>query len=104
MEKIHNKLIRDKIPEIIKADGKECFIRSLDQEEYYKTLQEKLQEELNEYYQSDKMEELADILEIIHAILDFKNMDYQELEKIRIEKQKARGGFKKRLFLMKVIE
>ncbi|MBI9047649.1 MAG: nucleoside triphosphate pyrophosphohydrolase [Anaerolineaceae bacterium] len=102
MEKHYNKLIRDRIPEIIEATGKEYTVRTLDEEEYLKALQEKLQEELNEYFESNEVEELADILEIIHAILDYQGMRFEELEEMRVKKQEKRGGFKERLFLIKV--
>ena len=102
METHYNKLIRDKIPEIISASGKQSTVRTLTQEEFLKALQDKLQEELDEYLQSNDVEELADILEVINAILDCQNMDFQELEEIRIEKKEERGGFEKRMFLLKV--
>ena len=62
----------------------------------------KLQEELDEYLESGQIEELADILEIIYAIIDFKEISREELEKIRKEKQKERGGFAEKLFLIGV--
>ena len=98
----YNKLIRDKIPEIIEADGKDYEVRKLQDDEYLESLNTKLQEELDEYLESGQIEELADILEIIYAIIDFKDISREELEKIRKEKQKERGGFAEKLFLIGV--
>ena len=100
----YNKLIRDKIPEIIEADGKDYRVRKLDDDEYLKSLNAKLQEELDEYQESGKVEELADLLEIIYAILDHKGISRDKLEVIRRRKQQERGGFEKKLFLIGVEE
>ena len=98
----YNKLIRDKIPEIIEADGKAYKVKKLEDEEYLKSLNAKLQEELDEYQESGEVEELADLLEIIYAILDYKDISREKLEQIRQEKAEARGGFAKKLFLIGV--
>ncbi len=102
--KIYNKLVRDKIPEIIAASGKECVCEKLSDEQYIKMLNEKLLEEVGEYLESESVEELADIGEVIHAILDFKNVSIEEFQKVRIEKLEARGGFRSKIFLKEVIE
>lgn len=99
--KTFNKLIRDKIPEIIEKAGNNYEIEVLDDEEYIKTLNDKLEEELEEYKESKEIMELADLVEIIYAILDYKNISRAEFEKMRKEKQKERGGFEKKLFLKK---
>jgi len=87
----YNKLIRDKIPEIIEADGKDYKVKKLEDDEYLKSLNAKLQEELDEYQESGEIEELADLLEIIYAILDHKDISREELEKIRKEKRQETG-------------
>lgn len=99
---VYNKLIRDKIPEIINAQGKKCETRILDNEEYLNELNKKLKEELNEYYESGEIEELADITEIIYAISQHKGASIEEFEKMRQDKRDKRGGFEKRLFLLSV--
>jgi len=71
---IYNKLIRDKIPQIIKQTGKNCTIAILSDEEYIKKLNEKLLEEVKEYLESGSVEELADISDVIHAILEYKRI------------------------------
>ena len=97
--KQYNKLIRDKIPEIIEAEGRKCKIETLSDEEYLKCLNDKLLEEVNEYLESGNVEELADLEEVLRAILKAKSVDYESFEKIRIDKVEKRGAFDKRLLL-----
>lgn len=98
--KIYNKLVRDKIPEIIDAnDNEKCKTRILDDNEYIQELHIKLQEEMKEYLESEELEELADLEEVIRAILDVKNISYDKFDKVRIEKVSKRGAFKNRIFL-----
>lgn len=104
MEIIYNKLVRDKIPKIIEKDNCKAIIRILDKEEYIKELNKKLKEEINEYIQSNNTEELADIIEVIYAILDSKDITINEFEKIRQEKVSKRGAFKQKIFLEKIYE
>ena len=102
--KKYDKLIRDKIPEIIAADGKEYEIEVMNEEEYKKYLQDKLVEEVEEYIESEEIEELADVLEVMRAIAELENVDFDEIERIREEKKDERGGFENRLKLFKVFE
>lgn len=103
--KIYNKLVRDKIPEIIAADnGKTCATRIMEDDEYLETLNIKMQEELKEYLESGEVEELADLEEVLRAILDVKCVSYEEFEKIRNAKVDERGAFKKKIFLESVSE
>lgn len=96
----YNKLVRDNIPKIIEADGKELKFRRLEDEEYLEALDEKLHEEMMEYsLNNGSTEELADIVEVIYAILEHKNIDITEFEKIRLQKKNINGGFKEKLFL-----
>lgn len=97
--KIYNKLIRDRIPEIIENDGRKAKIRILDDEEYRKQLNKKLQEEVKEYLEDNNVEELADIVEVVYGILNSMNVPVDEFERIRNEKKTKNGGFEKRLFL-----
>ena len=99
--KIYNKLVRDKIDEIMIEKGANPVTRILSNEEYLKELDKKLLEEVNEYLESKEVEELADIEEVILAILEAKNISKDNLEEIRQSKVKKRGGFKRRLFLEK---
>ena len=100
---IYNKLVRDKIPEIIVAEGHECTVRTLDLEEYRQQLMRKLIEEAKEATESfneiSLVEELSDVLEVIYALANSYGRSVQDLETVRIEKRLRRGGFDDRLFL-----
>ncbi len=98
----YNKLVRDKIPEIIEADGKTCEIEILSDEEYLKALDLKLDEELAEYHKNQNIEELADLLEVIYACAKAAGFSEKELNELRNQKAEKRGGFGKKLFLKKV--
>jgi predicted house-cleaning noncanonical NTP pyrophosphatase (MazG superfamily) len=105
----YDKLIRDKIPEIIESHGKSCEIDVLNDGDNPSAssgtdLYEKLQEEVNEFLTDDNLEELADLTEVIHAILKLKGKTPEDLEDVRVKKLKDRGGFEKRLLLEKVVE
>lgn len=102
--KTYNKLVRDKIPEIIEKDNRKCSVRILDDEEYIKAIDAKLDEELAEYNKDQNLEELADILEVIYAAAEARGYTIDELERLREEKAEKRGRFKKRLFLENVTE
>lgn len=103
--KIYNKLVRDKIPEIIAGDnGKTCITRIIADDEYLESLNTKMQEELKEYLESGDVEELADLEEVLRAIIDVKGVSYEEFEKIRNSKVEKRGAFKKKIFLESVSE
>ena len=81
--KIYNKLVRDKIPEIINSDNGVAITRTLHDVEYLNELNKKLQEEVKEYLEADNIEELADIVEVIYGILNLKNVSIEEFEIIR---------------------
>jgi len=94
----HNKLVRDRIPEIIKQ--KEVPITHIaDDKEYWQKLKEKLQEEVDEFIEDNNEEELADILEVVYAICDFKKIDKEKLEILREKKAEERGRFKDKIIL-----
>lgn len=99
----YNKLVRDKIPDICKANNETPITRILGDDEYLKELNTKMQEELREYLESGEVEELADLEEVLRAILDVKNVSYEEFENIRKAKVEKRGAFKNKIFLEEVI-
>lgn len=105
---VYNKLVRDKIPEIIRQSGKSATCITLDHDAYIAELRKKLQEETEEYLQaandSDALEELADILELLHALAAVHKGSPEELEQVRAKKAKERGGFKEAVFLIEVTE
>ncbi|MGI6679452.1 MAG: hypothetical protein ACOX2Q_10495 [Dehalobacterium sp.] len=64
----------------------------------------KLSEELAEYQDGNSIEELADLVEVVYAILEFQGVSLTEFEKIRQDKISSKGAFKEKLFLKEVIE
>jgi predicted house-cleaning noncanonical NTP pyrophosphatase (MazG superfamily) len=106
MMPIYNKLVRDKIPEIIEETGKKYRVKKLDKAEYQKELVLKLSEEINEFSNStsdeEAVEELTDLLEIIYAIGNLHGVDQAYLESIRLDKAEKRGGFEGRVYLIDV--
>jgi predicted house-cleaning noncanonical NTP pyrophosphatase (MazG superfamily) len=95
----YSKLVRDKIPEIIKANGSRPITRILDDKEYLKELIEKVREETAEFEAEPSLEELADIQEVLMALLKTLGSNRKDLEKVRAAKAAERGGFAKKIFL-----
>ena len=100
----YNKLVRDRIPEIIEQSGKSCTTAVLSDEEYLKMIDAKLDEELAEYHKDKNIEELADLLEVIYAAAKARGYSLEELERVRAAKVKKRGGFEKKIYLKEVRE
>ena len=98
----HNKLVRDRIPQIIMQSGKTCITRTLSDDEYLSALDAKLREELNEYLADGSMEELADLLEVMMAAAEARGHTFAEVEVIRRTKAEKRGGFRERIWLESV--
>ena len=99
---IHNKLVRDKIPEIIEKTGKVCHIHTLTSDEYLAELDRKLNEECAEYQTDKSLEELADMLEVMYAIAEARGYSVEELERVRAEKAEKRGAFIEKIYLESV--
>ena len=97
---IYNKLVRDRIPEIIEANGERPHIRILEQEEFLQHLEAKVDEEVGEYHRDKNAEELADILEVVFALAEANGCSRAELMEVYQKKHDARGGFGKRIFLI----
>lgn len=98
----YDKLVRDRIPEIIEAHRQHCQVRVLNDEEYAQRLDEKLAEELAEYQESGDVEELVDLVELVRAIISYRRMSWEEFEQMRVRKHIERGGFTAGLFLESV--
>lgn len=99
-----NKLVRDKIPEIISKNGGNPTIKVLNGEEYKIAIFEKLKEECAEVISAENKEhlteELADLFEVIHSIIKNQDITFEEIEKVRLSKKEKRGGFDEKIFLI----
>lgn len=105
---IYNKLVRDLIPQVIEENGKTCSIRVLEQGEHLEEIKVKMQEEALEFLEAaspkEAVEELADILELVHTAIQMYDVSYEQLEQIRTQKKSQRGGFSKGVYLVEVKE
>lgn len=97
--KVYEKLVRDRIPEIIRADGKTPIVRTLGPEEYKAALMAKLDEETAEFKANPCVEELADIAEVIDAAAEAIGSSMAEVLEAKARKKLARGGFQGRVWL-----
>lgn len=104
MKREMNKLVRDRIPEIIQESGAVPVFRTLTGKEYLCALDEKLMEEAREFLSDHSEEEMADLLEVIHAIIAANGLCEESIERIRKEKAQSRGAFERRLFLESVTD
>ena len=104
MIKKYNKLVRDRIPEIIESSGRTCVTEILSDEDYLRMLDAKLDEELAEYHNDQNIEELADLIEVIYAAAAARGYTIEQLEQVRAEKAEKRGGFQKKILLVEVTE
>ncbi|AFH62297.1 pyrophosphohydrolase domain-containing protein [Paenibacillus caseinilyticus] len=98
--------MRDKIPQIIEFSGKKCIVRVLGDIEYYSALKTKMQEELNEFLeatdQRERLEELADLLEVMYSFAPNKCIEWEETDRVRLKKSDERGAFSNKIMLCEV--
>jgi predicted house-cleaning noncanonical NTP pyrophosphatase (MazG superfamily)/mannose-6-phosphate isomerase-like protein (cupin superfamily) len=99
-----SKVVRDRIPGILKLSGKECTVRELSDISFLSELEHKLKEEIEEYLESKELEELADLLEVIYRIAELRSSSKDALEALRLRKKQEKGGFEKNLLLSSPIE
>ncbi|MBX4264475.1 nucleoside triphosphate pyrophosphohydrolase [Clostridium estertheticum] len=102
--KTYNKLVRDKIPDIIKASGKIFDIHYAKKEEILPLLERKLNEEVSEYLEAKNLEELADVMEVLFGLANALGYSEEDLINKKNEKKEERGGFEKGIVLEKVYE
>lgn len=102
--KTYNKLVRDKIPEIIEACNRKCETSILENDEYAQELQRKLKEEVQEFLEAQNIEELADIMEVVFSLAKVHGATEQDLMNVRNQKREERGGFDNRIFLISTEE
>ncbi len=106
MEKVYNKLVRDNIPNIIRNNNEEPITRILSDDEYKNELEKKLYEEYQEVIEAngeDRIEELADMLEVMKALANLENKTLEDIINTSEQKNKKRGAFNEKIFLEKVI-
>lgn len=107
MERVYNKLVRDRIPEIIEEKNETPVTRVLNEDEYKLELERKLYEEYNEVIESsgeDRLFELADMIEVIRSLASVYGKTLEDIIELANGKRNKRGGFEKKIFLEKVIE
>lgn len=95
----YDKLVRDKIPEYIRGKGGVPVCHVADAEEYRRKLKEKLTEEVGEYLKDENIEELADVLEVIDAIVAERGFSRDEIDRVKEKKATERGRFQERIIL-----
>lgn len=103
MRKEYHKLVRDKIPEIIRIQRKTAMVSTLSDTDYRIQLHHKLQEEVDEYLEHPCAEEICDILEVLYAMADTIGLSPMQLDALRRQKAEERGGFSHRQFLHYVV-
>lgn len=101
---VYNKLVRDRILEMIESGGNFCITEILSDSQYLEMLDAKLTEELAEYQEDKSLEELADLLEVMRAVVRARGWTWEQLEQVRQEKAARRGGFEQKILLKEVIE
>ena len=104
MKRVYNKLVRDNIPEIIRNNNETPIIKTLSNDEYLIELRAKLQEEVDEFLESNDIAELADILEVVDALSTANNSSLNEVMDIKIQKAEKNGKFENKIFLIEVQE
>ena len=100
--KKYNKLVRDKIPELIQAGGNTCEYHVASPEEYQTKLYAKLLEELNEFIETPNVEEAADMWEVFSTICMLHELDFTEVARVAYLKSQKRGAFSNRIILESV--
>lgn len=102
MRYVYNKLVRDKIPENISSSGRKCNYKILNDKDYLQELDNKLFEEAHEFVEEHSVEELADLIEVVSAIMKCRNISLDDVNRARQFKNSKNGSFNDRVFLVDV--
>lgn len=102
--RVYNKLVRNKIPDIIRANGEQPVTKELSNEDYYECLKQKLCEEAEEFRKDGSIEELADVCEVILALSECMHIGIADINEVRRQKAASRGNFSEKVFLLSVLE
>lgn len=102
MKMKYNKLVRDRVPELIEESGRKQVSRTLNEDEYEQALMDKIVEEIEEYRVSKNEEEIADIYEVLDCLVKLKDYEPMHIDYLRLIKREARGSFHKRILLEEV--
>ena len=95
-----SKLVRDKIPDLIRESGREPVVNILSGEEFKTALKAKLMEEVKEYCDSEESVELADVYEVLRKLAELDGISWSEIEELRLQKFSDRGGFNQGYYLV----
>lgn len=102
MRRSYNKLVRDKMPQLIKESGRDCSYRNMNDREYYEALLDKVVEEIEEYRLSGNEEELADVYEVLDCLVQLKEYEPMHIDYLRLIRREARGSYQDRVLLIDV--
>jgi predicted house-cleaning noncanonical NTP pyrophosphatase (MazG superfamily) len=98
-DRILHKLVRDKVPGQLKAKGVEVKVHQADQAEFESELLEKLREEVLEFKNAKSMDQLADLLEVVDAVIQLEGWTKEQVEAVRVQRLQEKGGFNERFIL-----
>ena len=102
--KKYDKLVRDKIPKIIKENGKKCKTKTLKPEDIEKYYRAKIQEEMDELFENPCPEEMADLMEVVDCLRRVLQLSIEDVIEVKDTKRQERGGFEKGIILREVSE
>jgi predicted house-cleaning noncanonical NTP pyrophosphatase (MazG superfamily) len=102
MKRSYNKLVRDRIPQLIEESGRNSTSRALKKEEYFDALIDKIVEEIEEFRNSGNEEEIADVYEALDCLVQFKEYEPMHIDYLKLIRREARGSFKDRILLIDV--
>ena len=102
MNRSYNKLVRDRIPQLIEESGRSYTSRTLNKKEYFDALLDKIVEEIEEYRISDDEDELADVYEVLDCLVQLKEYEPMHIDYLQLIRREARGSFKDRILLIDV--